>query len=138
MKRVKDITLYSTLCFTLVMMLFCILLTPSSDISDASGDAALALNFADYAFTVLLYSVCVGLSFLLFDIKINKVLNRTLHIILNYVLMVIFLSLLVREGVDLTKMVFVCTFVFIVVYPAAMVICFWLRKLDKMLQSRKK
>lgn len=146
MRRIKDIALYATLCFTIVMLTLCALYGVAEGSLTTENNSFGGKDFADKAFTLFMYSVGVGLSFLLFDIKpLNKVLKRVFHIAINYVLMIIVLNGLFNmnsgaavASTNLTMLIFAGTFVFIAVYFASMAICYWLRKLDKAIENRDK
>ncbi len=145
MKRIKDIALYSTLTFTFMMMLICALFvvgenTLTGGVSNFSG-----ADFADKAFLLLLYSVFVGVSFLVFDIKpFNQTLKRILHIGLNYGLLVGFIVLFQKANAganvtaNTTMTIFASTFIFIIVYFAAMLISKGINKLGKLIDSANK
>lgn len=146
MKRIKDISFYSTLCFTLLMLTLCAMYGVAEGLLTTADNVFGGADFADKAVGLLLYSVGVGLSFLVFDIKpLNKVAKRVIHVGLNYVLMVIALYSFFKQNSaaevasgDMTMLIFAGTFVFIAVYCVGMALCHLFGKLDKALASREK
>ncbi|MBQ7047338.1 MAG: hypothetical protein IJN86_00150 [Clostridia bacterium] len=147
MKKIKDIALYSSLCFTLVMLLICVLYgsAESSLTNSDKGEVLSAASFADKAFLLFVYSVAVGFSFLLLDINaISKTARRVMHFILNYGLLLAFLIMFQKsnpEGnvtADTTMLIFAASFLFIAVYFAAMLIGKGINKFGALIDSRKK
>lgn len=147
MKRIKDIALYSTLCFTLVMLLLCFLLSTAESVLTIgkAGSPLSAVEFADKVFLLLMYSLAVGFSFLIFDIKaLNATIKRVFHAGLNYGLLVAFLVMFQSansEGNvsgDTTMLIFAASFLFLAVYFGAMFISKGINKLGALIDSRKK
>ena len=138
MKRIKDIAFISTLSFTLFMLTFCAVeAMATNEFGDKGVDA---VRFANNALVFFVYSVCIGLSFLLFDIKaFSKTVKRTLHFVLNFGLMMVsifgFANIVVAVA---AATVFVLSFVFVLVYFGGMLISSLLRKLGKAIDGSKK
>lgn len=138
MKRIKDIAFISTLSYTAFMLTLCAMqFAAVSELGDKTMDVT---RFGDNAFVLFVYSVCIGLSFLLFDIKFfSKTVKRTLHFVINYGLMMVFIfafSSVIAS--DVAAIAFVLSFVYLVVYFGGMLVCNLLRKLEKVLESAKK
>ncbi len=138
MKRIKDVAFISTLSYTLLMLTLCAMQYAAvSELGDKTMDVT---RFGDNAFVLFVYSVCIGLSFLLFDIKLfSKTVKRALHFMLNYGLMMVFIfafSSVIAS--DAAAIAFVLSFVYLVVYFGGMLVCSLLRKADKALTDAKK
>lgn len=140
MRRIKDVALYATLCFTLVMLTVCGLFATAQATLTKVENSFASSTFANLAFLIFVYSVLVGLSFLVFDIKaMNKTLKRVIHVVLNYALVVAALIMAnTSEKTDMTMLVFAMTFVFIAVYFFAMLIGKGINKLGELIDSREK
>lgn len=138
MKRVKDIAFISTLSFSLFMLVFCAMeAVAAGEFGDKGVDA---VRFANNALVLFVYSVCVGLSFLLFDIKLfSATVKRAVHFVLNYGLMLAFIfgfaSIVVS---DAAATAFALSFVFVLVYFGGMFISSLFRKMDKAIEAAKK
>ncbi|MBE6678597.1 MAG: hypothetical protein E7597_07375 [Ruminococcaceae bacterium] len=140
MKRIKDVALYASLCFTLLMMFVCGVFSAASATQTKVETAFSANKFADIAFLLFVYSLLVGFSFLIFDIKpLNKALKRVLHVGLNFALLVAAMVMLPKaEGADNTMLIFAACFAFIVVYFLAMLISKGINKFGELVDSRSK
>lgn len=138
MKRVKDIAFISTLSFSLLMLVFCFMESVASNEFDAQ--LIEADRFANNALVLFVYSICIGLSFLLFDIKaFSQTVKRGIHFVLNYGFMLLFVFGFAKVVVgDKAAIAFATSFVFIAVYFLGMLISSLFRKLDAFLQSAKK
>lgn len=138
MKRIKDVALYASLCFSLLMLFVCGVFSAASNALTKVEVAFSASKFADIAFLIFVYSVLVGFSFLIFDIKgLNKSLKRVLHVALNFVLMIAAMLMLPKgEGTDVTMLIFASCFAFIAVYFFSMLISKGINKLGQLIDGR--
>ena len=94
-------------------------------------------NFLHYENTVIyfLYSLCVGASFLVFELKkLPSAATRTIHILLNYALMVVFVFGFTGK-IKEAGMIFAATFIFIAVYVFCSLVTKGLKKLDKFVKD---
>lgn len=129
MKRVEKIAFISFLSFTLLALTGLVVLRIAGAAfgGNAVGDEALsafAADVADGGFILFVYSVLIGLSFLIFDIKwLNSTLKRALHLLLNYVLMTAAFMLVAADKSGKGLVLLVLTFVFIAVYYGGMLLC---------------
>ena len=125
MKRIKDVALYASLCFSLLMLFVCGVFSAASNALTKVEVAFSASKFADIAF-------------LIFDIKgLNKSLKRVLHVALNFVLMIAAMLMLPKgEGTDVTMLIFASCFAFIAVYFFSMLISKGINKLGQLIDGR--
>lgn len=146
MKRIKDIALYTSLCFSLLMLFICAMFVIAESNLTTETSAFSAVDFADKAFLLLVYSVCVGFSFLVFDLnKISTTARRLIHVVLNYGLMVAFIVFFTKANAgatvvsgDRTMLIFAASFLYIIIYAAAMLVSKGVNKLGTLVDSRKK
>ena len=137
MKRTKDIAFIVTLAFSLFMLVFCGMeAVAAGQLGDKPVDA---VRFANNAVMLFVYSLCIGLSFLLFDIKaMSGSVKRGIHLILNDALMLVFIFSFADIIVtDAAATAFVLSFVFVLVYFGGMLISSLFRKLDKVMEEAK-
>ena len=138
MKRIKDIAFISTLSFTLFMLVFCAIEgVATGEFGDKGVDA---VRFANNALVLFVYSVCIGISFLLFDIRpFSATVKRALHFVINYAMLMVFMfgfaDIIVN---DAAAIAFAVSFVFVLVYFGGMLISSLFRKLDKAIEGAKK
>lgn len=144
MKRVKDIVFITLISFALLALAGLLVLNSAAGAfgGSATGEQtikAFASDVANGGFALFVYSVLIGVSFLVFDIKwLSAFWRRTLHLVLNYVLMVALFLLLTMGHSGQGLMVFVLTFIFVAVYFLGMLICRGLGKLSATLEEIKK
>lgn len=138
MKRIKDIALYSSLCYTFLMLFMLAMLSVASETLTRVDAVFSTSQFADIAFLLLVYSIFVGLSFLIFDVKaFNKALKRVLHISLNFALLITVMIMLASgRKVDTAMIVFASCFLFLIVYFLAMLVSKGINKLGELIDSR--
>lgn len=129
MKRVKKIAFISFLSFTLLALTGLVVLRIAGAAfgGDAVGDEALsafAADVADGGFVLFVYSVLIGISFLLFDIRwLSGAWKRTLHLLLNYALMVAAFMIIAAGKDGKGLMLMVLTALFLAVYYGGMLLC---------------
>ena len=138
MKRVKDVAFISTLSFSLFMLGFCAI--ESVAVTEFGNLPVDASRYANNALVLFVYSLCIGASFLLFDIKVmGQGVKRAIHFVLNYALMLVFVFGFAEIVVnDAAAMAFAASFVYLAVYFLGMLISSLLRKLDGAIQGAKK
>jgi len=137
MKRTREIAFIVTLAFSMFMLAFCGM---EAVAAGALGDKPVdAVRFANNAVMLFVYSLCIGLSFLIFDIKVMpQSVKRGIHLVLNYGLMLLFIFGFAEIIVaDAAATAFVLSFVFILVYFGGMLLSGLFRKLDKALEEAK-
>lgn len=148
MKRFEEIALIAASCFVLSSLVSLAVLSVSAGAfgGGATGQQAVdafAADVAKFGFALFAYSICVGVSFLIFDIgRLSAFARRALHLVLNYAMMAAFFLLVSAGKERRTLMLFVLTFVYVVVYFAGMLICRALKKalaaLDKAIAQRRR
>ena len=129
MKKIKDCFFYATLTFTCLILFFNIIRSVVFTNTDN--------NFLHYENTVIhfLYSLSVGASFLVFELKkLPSAATRTIHILINYALMVVFVFGFTGK-IKEAGMIFAATFIFIAVYVFCSLITKGLKKLDKFVKD---
>ena len=144
MKRFKEIAFITLISFTLLTLTGLVVIATAASAfgTAADGEAAIsafAEDLANLGFVGFLYSVVIGASFLIFDIKwISAFWKRTIHLVLNYAVMITVFIVLTLGRTGQGAMAFVLTFAFIVVYFLGMLICRGLKKLETVLDEIKK
>ncbi len=144
MKRAKDIAFITFLCFSLLVLALLVVISSAAHLygDSASGEetlSAFASDLADGGAMLFVYSVAVGLSFLIFDIKpLPAFWKRALHVVLNYALMTAFFVLLTAGRSGRGAMMLLLTFIFIAVYIAGALICRGLAKLEALKPKKTK
>ena len=144
MKRFKEIVFLCALSFTLLSLAFLFVLNAGASAfgAEASGGdtiKAFASDIANAGLFLFVYSVFIGVSFLIFDIKkLPAFWKRALHLVLNYVVMVVCFLAATSGHSRRALMVFVLSFVFIIVYFVGMALCRLLRKTEASLDEIKK
>lgn len=129
MKRVREIAFISFLSFTLLALaaLAALRIAGAAFGGNAVGDEALsafAVDVADGGFVLFVYSVLIGISFLVFDIKwLSALWKRALHLLLNYALMVAAFMLVAAGKDGKGLMLMVLTALFVAVYYLGMLLC---------------
>ena len=129
MKKIKDCFFYATLTFTCLILFFNII--RSMVFTGTDND------FLHYENTVIyfFYSLCVGASFFVFELKkLPTAATRTLHIMLNYVLMVVFVFGFTGK-IKEAGMIFAATFIFIAVYALCTLLSKGFKKLDRFIKN---
>lgn len=137
MKRAREIAFIVTFAFSAFMLVFCGMeAVAASSLGDKPVDA---VRFANNAVMFFVYSLCIGISFLIFDIKVmSQSVKRGIHLVLNYGLMLLFIFGFAEIIVsDVAATAFVLSFVYIVVYFCGMLLSGLFRKLDKVLEEAK-
>ncbi len=136
MARLRDIVLISLVCFTLLALCGLVVVSTAAGAfgTNATGEEAVtafADDLAEAGFVLFVYSVLVGASFWLFDIKgMSQLIKRALHLFLTYACTIGAFSLLAYGRSGFGIMLFVITFAFIAVYYLGMLVCKGLKKLD--------
>lgn len=132
MKKIKNVVFIANLTFTLIILAFFAVL---SSIDSAGTKAASFLDY-DNVFIFFLYSLCVGLTFLVLDIKkMPASARRVAHIVLNYLLMVLFIFGFTGNIKEI-MMIFVASFVFFAIYALCSTAAHFLRKLCTFLEDK--
>lgn len=144
MKRFKDIAFISLLSFTLMALCGLLVLNAAAGAFGGSAEGeetirAFASDVADGGFAIFVYSVLIGLSFMIFDAGfLSAFWKRALHLVLNYALMVAFFIMLTAGHSGRGIILLVLTFVFTAVYFLGLLLCRGLKKLGAVLDEAKK